>query len=129
MQPVADALGGWWGQNFPFTFRKGASTPSHQSVKLGHVHRSRSTEQTDGESTCNLAAVTASNTTTTVELGRGYGRAGESDTTIVSSSKVKDKSGADGDLGRAASMRDKDRSILVQYEVNLSFSRNDSRDR
>ncbi|KAK2609373.1 hypothetical protein QQS21_002154 [Conoideocrella luteorostrata] len=134
MRPVVHAFGGWWGQNFT-SRRSAGSAPSRQSVKLGHVHRS--TGHTDGESTYNLASMAESNntnnnnnnTTTLVESGRIYGQGDGVDTTVASTGKAKEKLDRDGAMGSTASTRNNDRAILVQYEVNLSFSRQDSRDK
>lgn len=115
MRPVVHAFGGWWGHNF--SSGKGVSVPSRSSVKLGYTHRSNE-HNTDGESTYNLATMTESNSApTAADLGRIYGQGEGSDTVIASTGKAKNT------LGPSSSIRSTDRAILVQYEVNLSFSR------
>ncbi|KAG8420732.1 hypothetical protein J3459_008599 [Metarhizium acridum] len=118
MRPVIHALGGWWGHNF--SSRKEASAPTYNTVKLGHVHRSAGVTY-GNESTCNFANGSESSQTAGVtDSGRIFGQGEGSDTVIISTGKDKEKLSSSTSTGSA------DGAIMVQYEIDLSFSRQGS---
>lgn len=117
MRPVVHALGGWWGHNF--SSRKEPSAPTYNTVKLGHVHRSAGVTY-GNESTCNLANGADGNQTVVVtDSGRVFGQ-GEGSDTIISTGKDKEQ------LASSTSTGSTDGAIMVQYEIDLSFSRQGS---
>ncbi|KAK9438642.1 hypothetical protein VB005_06789 [Metarhizium brunneum] len=117
MRPVVHALGGWWGHNF--SSRKEPSAPTFNTVKLGHVHRSVGVTY-GNESTCNLANGADGNQAVVVtDSGRVFGQ-GEGSDTVISTGKDKEQ------LASSTSTGSTDGAILVQYEIDLSFSRQGS---